>query len=503
MASFSVTNPAVSWLGMSCGHISCGLDLSLLLESSWLLFRRLNLTVHDALLYVHQIRNGEHPHANSRPAPYSQLLMGTLSSTCGLLFYRPFVTAASSPNVIVAEPYKVKISATPSSDITEWSNRGIGYWQPLSSLHWLNNVKRVVSIYTRRPSTRLILFTFDCVLEQLWQTWSTNSKLQNILLDPILSQPTDSTNLISITTELSTFRSSYSPLASRYSLKLSPLPLDQKETFQKELLGSVRSLKSLLRDLRSWLALSPYSNRNSPLTAQPSLFASFFYERFSKLLRNLHSISSVLDAGAQLSQAMKPNSLGFATPASPDINTDSSQSIPAFKIPASPIPSECLTPGSTSSSESTSAPTPTSSSAESPSSPNSPTPIITSPSPEYQPQTQLQHAPLSPTAQARARLYRTLESSPLKPRFWWCGYACDACAFELTNDQGRWHCNKCNYGDYDLCVRCVVEAGGCKGQVVGQGNGEKHVLEWVPHPFLERAWRKWEVDGRLDAEREK
>jgi hypothetical protein len=50
-----------------------------------------------------------------------------------------------------------------------------------------------------------------------------------------------------------------------------------------------------------------------------------------------------------------------------------------------------------------------------------------------------------------------------------------------------------------MCSRCVEEKGGCLG-VVGDKDGkirgevDKHVLEWVPHPFLIRAWRKWEID---------
>lgn len=357
--------------------------------------------------------------------------------------------------MIVSEPYKVKASATPSADIAAWSNRGIGYWQPIANLHWLDNVKRVVSIYTRRPSTRLILFTFDCVLEQLWLTWSTNSKLQHILLENTQGQQTSSDDLISITSELSSFRSKYSPLATFYHRKASPLSPEQKATLQKNLLASTRSLKSLLRNLRSWLALSRISGNRLESAALPSLFSSLFHTRFSELIHTLHHVAQILDILAT------PN-INLDTNQKPNISIEvvSGDNSPSLPLPASNTPQNQSGPSSSRSGYT-------------------------------------QYPPVSPTALDRARLYREyllLPSSASIPRFWWCGYACDACAFELTNDEGRWRCNRCNHGDYDLCAQCLIETGGCKGQKPGEEDWQKHVLEWVPHPFLERAWKKWEID---------
>lgn len=228
MVSTNVPKLAASWSAKFCGHISCVLELSLPSLSLWLQYQKTSQIVRDVL------RCGPGSKmvgflSTQYPFLYTDKIQPS-SSTCNLIFFRPFVSANPNPNVVVSEPDKVKISASPSADIARWSNRCIGFWQPLSSTHWLDNVKRVVSIYTRHPSTRLILFIFDCVLEQLWLTWSTNSKLQNIFLEETQPEQTNPSNLVNITSELSSFRSTYSPLATRYNHKTSPFPQIKKQT---------------------------------------------------------------------------------------------------------------------------------------------------------------------------------------------------------------------------------------------------------------------------------
>jgi hypothetical protein len=380
------------------------------------------------------------------------------SSTCNLIFFRPFVSANPNPNVVVSEPDKVKISASPSADIARWSNRCIGFWQPLSSTHWLDNVKRVVSIYTRHPSTRLILFIFDCVLEQLWRTWSTNSKLQNIFLEETQPEQTNPSNLVNITSELSSFRSTYSPLATRYNHKTSPLPPDQKANFQADLLTSTGALKSLLRDLRAWLALSHLSGPKLASAALPSLFSSLFHKQFSHLVHALRRVAQALDACAAPNRNPDLSPTPNSTIDALDTDTDLPASTPAPSTQASQRPG-----------------------------------YDPDPNPETATPPGARQYPPSTTSIERGLLYQqylSLPSFSSTPRFWWCGYACVACAFELANEGGHWRCNRCDYGDYGLCAQCLVRLGGCKGQVAGR----KHVLEWVRHPFLEGNWRKFELD---------
>jgi hypothetical protein len=321
-------------------------------------------------------------------------------------------------------------------------------------------VKRVVAIYTRRPTTRLILFTFDCVLEQLWQTWSTNSKLQHILLEEIKLDQTSPSDLVNITSKLSSFRTNYSPIATRYSRKTTRLPQGQKASLQTDLLASTRALKSLLRNLRAWLAVSRISGQKIAPAALQTLFSSLFHQPFSELVHTLHRIAQVLDACA----APNPNP---STTLDLNINTSDSERDSTAPTTASQAPATAAQSSSRTGSTNARA-VPSSS--------------------------------LSPTVLERALLYRrylSLPSSSSVPRFWWCGYACDACAFEMTNDDGHWHCNRCNYGDFDLCSRCFIEAGGCKGQICGgkglgvaDGEGGEHMMEWVAHPFLENTWKK-------------